>query len=557
MALQTTTLTTGDYGWKSWSNSYVISLLLKEESTDIAANTSLVSYLFTISNTKNNRFYAYDNSWSISIGGQEIAICDFDFDLSSNDTTQTIASGEVTVEHNADGTLLMPYYVSIPNIRDWNEYGPPAMALSGTWELTTIPRASQVSCPVCTIGKPVTVTVSKAGDGFTHTLEYAFGGLRGTIAEDTGLTEIVWEVPSDFYSQIPNASRGCGVICCETYSGGSLVGESECQLVADIDGEACRPAISAWVEDVNAATIALTGDSGTLVRYHSDARVTAECSAKNSAEIANFAMVHNGETYTEESVTVENTENGVFAFAVTDSRGLVTELAVTKPVIPYVKLTCNLGNDKPDTEGNMTLSVSGNYFNGSFGEADNSLTVVYRYKLSGTPWPDTEEDWQSLQPVITENGYTALAVLSGLDYQKAYTFQARAVDALDTAASPEYTARATPVFDWGERDFAVHGDLQVDGGIFIGETPVLNTSRVQTYYRQTSGGVSIQSVGDFMASCMEDCAFITVIRGDAYPYVGMAVGMVCSGGRFGAATLYDYHNGVQSCRLFEGELIII
>lgn len=557
MEIQTTTVTTGDYGWKSWSNSYVISLKLTEESTDTAANTSLVSYRFTISNTNNNRFYAYNNSWTISVGGQEIAISRFDFDLGSNNTTQTIASGQVTVEHNADGTLLMPYHVSIPNILAWNENGPPAMALSGTWELTTIPRASGVSCPVCTIGSTVTVSVSKAGDGFTHTLEYSFGGLSGTIAEETGQTEVVWEVPSDFYSQIPSASRGYGSITCMTYSGGSLIGESECPLVADIDEEACRPEISAQIADVNDATIALSGDSGTLIRYYSDARVTAEYSAKNSAEVTDYTMVHNGEAYTGADVTVENVENGVFDFAVTDSRGLVTELSVTKPVVPYVKLTCNLGYDKPDTEGNMTLSVSGNYFNGSFGAADNSLSVVYRYKLSGTPWLDTPEEWQSLEPVITENGYVAHAALSGLDYQRAYTFQARAVDALDTANSPEYTARATPVFDWGERDFSVHGDLQVDGSVLLGNTPVLNTSRVQTLYRNVSGGVSIQSVADFMASCTEDFTFIVMLRGDAYPYVGMAVGMVCSNGQFGAATLYDYHNGVQSCRLFEGELIIL
>ncbi|MBQ8748795.1 MAG: hypothetical protein IJZ14_03215 [Oscillospiraceae bacterium] len=99
MALQTKTIATGDYAWQSWSNGYAISLTLTEESTDIAANTSLVSYLFTISNTNNNRFYQNNMSWSISIGGQTIAINHFNFDLSSNYTTQTIASGVLTVAH--------------------------------------------------------------------------------------------------------------------------------------------------------------------------------------------------------------------------------------------------------------------------------------------------------------------------------------------------------------------------------------------------------------------------------------------------------------------------
>ena len=117
MALQTKTVATGDYAWKSWSNGYVISLTLTEEAVDIAANTSLVSYLFTISNTNNNRFVDNNNSWSVSVGGQSIAINNFNFNLGSDYTTQTIVTGQVTVPHNPDGTLHMPYDVAIPNIQ--------------------------------------------------------------------------------------------------------------------------------------------------------------------------------------------------------------------------------------------------------------------------------------------------------------------------------------------------------------------------------------------------------------------------------------------------------
>ena len=81
MALQTQTFSTGDYAWHSWSNAYVISLTLTEVSTDVATNTSLVSYLFTISNTSNNRFWSNGYTWDISIGGHTIPIRQFNFDL--------------------------------------------------------------------------------------------------------------------------------------------------------------------------------------------------------------------------------------------------------------------------------------------------------------------------------------------------------------------------------------------------------------------------------------------------------------------------------------------
>ena len=74
MAIQEKTFSTGDYAWKSWSNGYAISLTLTEESIDTINNTSLVSYLFTISNTDNNRFISSNYSWNISIGDKTISI---------------------------------------------------------------------------------------------------------------------------------------------------------------------------------------------------------------------------------------------------------------------------------------------------------------------------------------------------------------------------------------------------------------------------------------------------------------------------------------------------
>ena len=204
----------------------------------------------------------------------------------------------------------------------------------------------------------------------------------------------------------------------------------------------------------------------------------------------------------------------------------------------------------------MPLSVSGNFFAGSFGAEGNTLTLQYRYKLKGASWPDTEQ-WYPLETELTEDGYIAQTVLTGLNYQKAYTFQVRATDSLDVAEATMYTSKATPVFDWGETDFAIHGDFSVDGNISLGSTPVLTTPLVRTYYKQITGGVSLSAVAEFMAECKENCAFITVLQGDAAPYMGVAVGLVYNKGKRGAVTLYDYQEGVQSRRLYNGTLLEI
>ena len=483
MALQTKTVSTGSYAWQSWSNSYVITLKLTEESTDAQDNTSLVSYLFTISNTDNNRFYDYYYSWDISIGGQTIPIRNFYFDLRNNHTTQTIASGRITVPHNADGTLDMPYSVSIPNVKADNQYAPPAMSLSGTWLLTAIPRASQVYCPSGIIGRTVNITIEKAEPDMTHTLTYAFGNLSGTIATKTDLSTIAWTIPAEFYSQIPNATTGVCTIYCTCYRGGTAAGTSTCQFYANADESTVRPVLAPNVVDSNPTTVALTGDANVLVRYHSTAQAGATYEAKNGAYITGYTMRHNGKTYTTLPVVIESVENGAFYFAVTDSRGYTVESTQNKTVIPYVKLTCNFAESPMDADGNMQINLWGNCFSGSFGAVNNAITVQYRYRTSNSSYGE----WISIPAVMGNNAYTAQVTLTGLNYRLAHTFQARVIDKLATAQSANYKVRVIPIFDWGETDFNINGTLKINNTPIADHIVEQGTSGVWFYRKWESG----------------------------------------------------------------------
>ncbi len=483
MALQTKTVSTGSYAWQSWSNSYVIALKLTEESTDAQANTSEVSYLFTISNTDNNRFYDYYYSWDITIGGHTIPIRNFYFDLRNNHTTQTIASGRITVAHNADGTLDMPYSVSIPNIKASNQYGPPAMSLSGTWALTTIPRASQVRCPSGTIGSAVNVTIEKAETGMTHTLTYAFGSLSGTIATKTEQASVAWTIPAAFYHQIPDATAAVGTVYCTCYRGDTALGTSSCQFYAYASEGVAKPSLVASVVDVNPATLAVTGDENILVRYHSIAQAGAVHEAKYGAYITGYTMRHNASTYTTTPVTIEGVENGTFSFAVTDSRGYVTELTQNKSVIPYIKLTCNFAESPMDADGNMQINLWGNCFTGSFGAVNNEITVEYRYRTANSSYGE----WQSMPAVIGDNGYTAQINLTGLNYRLAHTFQARVTDKLETAQSANYKVRIIPIFDWGETDFNINGTLKINDTAIADHIVEQGTSGMWFYRKWVSG----------------------------------------------------------------------
>lgn len=468
MALKTYTWETGDYAYQSWSNGYKIHLTLTEESTSTANNTSLVSYKFWVSNGSNNRFTDNDWSWTISIGGQTIAINKFDFYVYPYNVTQTIASGQITVTHNSDGSLNMPYNVSVPNVKASNKYGMPAMALSGTWALTTIPRASGVSCSTAHIGTAPTITISSASSSFTHKLTYTFGNLSGTIVERTSSTVYTaWVFPAEFYSQIGSATSGTGTIECYTYNGSTHIGTSSCPFTATVNEGISSPTITATITDQNSVTRALTGDSSILVRYYSTAYVSMTATAHNGASLVSRSITNGNTTHESSTATFANIETGVFSLSATDSRGFTTtvgrNLVTANKFVPYERLTCNLENTKPDANGNMDVRCTGGYYNGSFGAVENTLTVKCRHKQQGGSY----SDWYTM--TVTKNGnyYGAYAsfTIPNFDYQAVYTFECQATDKLATVSSTPSSVKSTPVFHWSETDFVFEVPVIFNAGV--------------------------------------------------------------------------------------------
>ncbi len=496
MAIQTKTVFTGDYAWQSWSNGYGITLTLTQESMDIAANRSRIGYLFTISNTDNNRVYSDDYSWEITIGGQRIPISHFDFSLRENYTTQTIVSGQVTVQHTADGTLDMAYEVSIPNVQQWNSYGPPAIQLSGTWALSPIPRLAVLdTAPNFTDeDNPVITYTNPAGE--------AASVLQAYICSEDGMQVYVpcRDIPKTagsytfFLSDTEREMLRHGASSANTlpvqFVLVTSVGEviKERRLLRTMSVVNADPVLSASVADANEQTVALTGDSGTLVRFYSDAVATAQNDGQKGAVITGYSVANGGKTGNSNPYAFDGVTDGDFLFSAVDSRGNQTSVTVQLPMVEYVKLTCNLGNNnlgnnKPDTDGNMAISVSGNCYSGSFGVCSNTLSVYYRYKTGGGSYGD----WVEMTPTISGNVYCAEAILTGLDYQTAYTFQAKAVDRLAEVFSGTYTARALPVFDWGEHDFNVNGMFKIQNIPLTDYVVGQGTDGIWTYRIYASG----------------------------------------------------------------------
>ena len=499
MALQTKTFTTGDYAYGSWSNGYQIALKLTEESTNTANNTSVVSYLFTISNTDNNRFISNDYSWTISIGDQSIAINHFNFNLGSNNMTQTIASGQVIVTHGADGTINMPYNVSIPNIQNWNRYGPPAMSLSGTWALTTIQRkATLQSTPNFTDEENPTITYKNPAGTAASTLRACICSVDGKTIyapyrdiSKTGSTYTFSLTDAErtaLQNATPNSNTMNVNFTIKTVVGGSSLYHTVTRTLTIANA---APVVSINVVDTKESVVVLTGNANRIVSGISVAKATASYTIKKGASLSSLKITVDGKTYTTNPVTVERPASNDFSVTVTDSRGNTTTKTPSNVIwVPYICPTCVMGNNRIDTSGKLTLKASGQWFNGSFGSVANTVTVKYRYKTAGGSYGS----WTSMTVSKSGNTYAATASLSGLNYQTAYVFQAQVTDKWSSVETAEQNVKSFPVFDWSESDFQFHVPVKL-----------VSTQDIVTA-QGTSGGWTYRKWNSGVAECFYSSA---------------------------------------------------
>ena len=128
--------------------------LVMNETTDIETNTSSISWTLQLSLKSGSgwSYYDYGMGWSAYINGTRVAYHDrFTSDrytLTAGNTL-TLDSGTITVTHDTDGTKTISCSASMDMASSPSGAGP--LSCSGTWVLTTIPRASTLTIPTLTI----------------------------------------------------------------------------------------------------------------------------------------------------------------------------------------------------------------------------------------------------------------------------------------------------------------------------------------------------------------------------------------------------------------------
>lgn len=366
----------------------------------------------------------------------------------------------VPVAHNSDGTKSITIEASA-----WGPSGTSYSGLqtvgSGTAVLDNIPRASTIGATDANIGATSMIAVNRKSSGYTHSIAYKFGTLSGYVTSSGGVstkeskftnTSIAFTVPTSFYTQIPNAKTGKCTLTIKTYSGTTQIGDAQtCTFTATAAEANCKPTVSGTVVDSNDVTKALTGDDSTLVRYYSTALCTITATAKNSATISSKTIA--GSAVSENTRSIPGVWFDSVSFTAKDSRGYSASATVNTTMVPYIDLTVNAEGARTDpTSGNATLTLKGNYYNGSFGAVDNALEVKYRIGNG---------EYISVTPTISDNTYSVSESLTGLDYTKTYTLEIVVSDKLASVSKNVTIGKGIPVFDWGESDMNFHVPLTV------------------------------------------------------------------------------------------------
>jgi hypothetical protein len=237
---------------------------------------------------------------------------------------------------------------------------------------------------------------------------------------------------------------------------------SKTQRVLTIVG--CNPTLNPTVKDIKPETLALTGNENTIVRYESMVEYAINATASKHATIVSQSVQCGSKTITNlPNGVIQDVESGTFYFHVADSRNMGAATTLTKNTIQYVKPTCYQNLEiglSGETDAVIELEINGNYFNGSFGVANNTLKLEVRY----TDDNGTMGEWQTLSgtPTYSNSTYKLNTTFSGFNYGKAYVFQCRATDKLNVVQSSQYTIRLLPVFDWSENNFNFNVPVQMD-----------------------------------------------------------------------------------------------
>lgn len=460
---------------------------LNETSYSVDNNNSNVRASVYLYRTKSASYYGGSATIGVTVNG-EYKSTGFNPSYPTNigageGNAHLVATFDYTVPHNDDGSKTASMSMS------WSaNFSPTSGSASGSIPLTNIPRqANLTAAPNFNDEENPTITYeNKAGN--------SVGSLQACISLTGSADDIEYrdisKTGSSYTFKLTESERNL-------LRNATLNGSTQRQVIFFVKTEIgantyystltrtltivnCSPTVTATIEDINTATLEITGSSSTIVKGYSKAKITPIAAAKKGASITSIKV--NDTVVSKESIELSGTDK--YKVRAYDNRGLVASKDLVRGTdftfINYIPLTFSGTIERHTPTGNqLDLSFSGNYFNRSFGATDNSLTIKWYWKeknaaewtLGGTLVKDTDF-------VINNNVYhsgtaekeTKISLGNIFDYKKTYEIKIEYGDALLKNTSITLLGRkGKPVYNWGRDFFNINGELRINNTKFIQE----------------------------------------------------------------------------------------
>jgi hypothetical protein len=412
--------------WNPGINAYnpTVELIVNQSSQSIDGNYSVLSYSLILHRPSNISSSA-SKSYSVTINGVTVA---------SGATTmggsgdKTIASGTMTVYHNADGTKAgvgFSFYMDIGIT--WSGSSTGNASGSGSMNLTTIPRASSItSISGGTLGSSVTVNIYRASDSFTHTVIYRrTDGVDVTVGTGQA-TSCVFTPAIDDSQYLPNNTSGTATIIIHTYNGGTYIGTDSKTFTVYVP--------SSVVPSVSISKSGVDLYQNQYVQSRSRVAVTLnETKAYGSSIVSRFTSVKSGNNVI--SVSSSNTFTSavinysgaiIISTIVTDSRGRTASASTTINMTPYLPPQVtgfSAFRSNPDGSPNPQGAHIRIMGSASISPINNTNTrvAILRHRLKGTT------EWS--EPAWSDMSYTpSLSAVVSADKNSHFEVQIYAAD---------------------------------------------------------------------------------------------------------------------------------
>ena len=478
------------------SNTSVIAWSLKASAEDGFIKSNIPSAVMGVGEPSYIRFGTDDlydaqttrDDVAISVAGTKIYNkTDLIKDVAVGQKNVLIDSGSFTVTHDSTGnySAAISCTLRVRNCFDVNgkayfaEYGDTdlgsksASTLSGTLSTDTIPRKAVITeapdfydeqSPTIYFVTPNTATSVQVGISFTGAeMNIPYRSISKTA------TSYTFNFSSTEYSNLVSYLRTNGVVTDDGLAAPVrfyIITDGSSSKIDYVTRTATlidyKPFLDPEVYDTNTAAVALTGDESILIKYISNAYYAINALGRKGATISTVSARNGDLTLGTATGTFEGPTDYRFYFDVIDNYGNRSSFMKEVNFVEYVKLTCSAQVSEMTADGDVSITLSGKYFNSTFGKVQNNLSLYYTCTKKGGS--TTTKNWHVITPTISGDNYSYTFSITGLDYMSVYDLHIEVKDkAMPSPAQTEVILASEPIFDWGRNDFNFNVPVSFNG----------------------------------------------------------------------------------------------